>query len=65
VARALAATNRRNLRVAIVYNVVTVGLAAAGLMSPLLCAVVMPVSSLTVVLSSTHAFSRRSPLWRS
>jgi Cu2+-exporting ATPase len=64
-ARALARLNRRNLRIAVAYNVVTVALAAAGLMSPLLCALVMPLSSLTVVLSSTHAFSRRSPLWRS
>ncbi len=64
-ALALARVNRRNLRIAIAYNLATVGLAAAGLMSPLLCAVVMPLSSLTVVLSSTHAFSRRSPLWRS
>ncbi len=65
VARALQRVNRRNLTIAVVYNLATVGLAAAGLMSPLLCAVVMPVSSLTVVLSSTHALSRRSPLWRS
>jgi Cu2+-exporting ATPase len=64
-ARALARLHRRNLGIAVAYNVVTVGLAAAGLMSPLLCALVMPLSSLTVVLSSTHAFSRRSPLWRS
>jgi Cu2+-exporting ATPase len=63
--RALVRLHRKNLGIAVAYNVVTVGLAAAGLMSPLLCAVVMPISSLTVVLSSTHAFSRRSRLWRS
>jgi Cu2+-exporting ATPase len=42
-ARALAGVTRRNLAIAIAYNVVTVSLSVAGLMSPLLCAVVMPV----------------------
>ncbi|MBK9263926.1 MAG: heavy metal translocating P-type ATPase metal-binding domain-containing protein [Polyangiaceae bacterium] len=37
------------LSVAIAYNVVTVGLAYAGLMTPLLCAVLMPLSSLSTI----------------
>jgi P-type Cu2+ transporter len=48
-ARRLSRTTRRNLAMAIAYNAVTVGLAYAGLMSPLLCAVLMPASSLTVI----------------
>src|SRR6185436_9780007 len=47
-ARRLARLNRRNLAIAVAYNVVSVALAAAGQMSPLLCAVLMPVASLTV-----------------
>ena len=42
-----------NLVVALAYNVVTVSLAAAGLMTPLLCAILMPVSSLSTVLATT------------
>ena len=42
-----------NLGVALAYNLVTVSLAAAGLMTPLLCAVLMPVSSLSTVLATT------------
>jgi Cu2+-exporting ATPase len=64
-ARRLAAIHHRNLTIAVAYNVVSVGLAAAGLMSPLLCAVLMPVASLTVVLSTAFSLSRRSPLWKS
>lgn len=45
--RALARTVRRNLVIAVAYNVVTVGLAVAGKMSPVLCAVLMPLSSLS------------------
>jgi Cu+-exporting ATPase len=37
------------------YNVVGVGIAAAGLLSPLVCAVLMPVSSITVVLLAVWA----------
>jgi Cu2+-exporting ATPase len=39
----------RNLRVALGYNALAVGLAFAGVMSPLVCAVLMPVSSLTTI----------------
>ncbi len=37
------------------YNVVGVSIAAAGLLSPLVCAVLMPLSSVTVVLFSVGA----------
>jgi Cu+-exporting ATPase len=37
------------------YNVVGVSIAAAGVLSPLICAVLMPVSSLTVVLFACGA----------
>ncbi len=64
-ARALDRVRRRNLTIALAYNAVAVALAYAGLMSPLLCAVFMPVSSLTTVLTTALSLSPRSPLWRS
>jgi P-type Cu2+ transporter len=64
-ARAVRRIVRRNLALAVAYNVVAVALAYAGLMSPLLAAVAMPASSLTVVLSTLYSLNPRSPLWRS
>jgi Cu2+-exporting ATPase len=64
-ARALARVTRRNLAVAVVYNVGTVALAYAGLMSPLLCAIAMPASSLSIVALTTWSLSPRSALWKS
>ncbi len=43
---------RRNLALSLGYNVLGVSLAALGLVSPLFAAVAMPISSVTVVLSS-------------
>lgn len=43
---------RRNLGFSLVYNVLFASLALAGLVTPLLAAVLMPLSSLTVVLGS-------------
>ena len=40
---------RVNLTLAALYNVVAVGLAMAGVMTPLLCAVLMPISSLVLI----------------
>ena len=37
------------------YNLVGVSIAAAGLLSPLVCAILMPLSSVTVVLFSVVA----------
>ncbi len=55
VARVLATARRFhrvvtvNLTMAVVYNVLAVGLAAAGTMTPVLCAVLMPSSSLVLI----------------
>ncbi|WP_417387386.1 heavy metal translocating P-type ATPase [Gimesia sp.] len=48
----------RNLLLSLMYNVFAAGLALAGLINPLLAAVLMPVSSLTVLICSfvNHAF---------
>ena len=55
-ARRLRGVIRRNLGFSLVYNAGASALAIAGLVSPLLAAVLMPASSLTVILSS--AFTR-------
>jgi Cu2+-exporting ATPase len=59
-----------NLAIAIFYNAVTVTLAVAGLMTPLWCAVLMPVSSLSTVLVTAAQLTRRTrrkrrPAWTS
>ena len=64
-ARKLARVRRRNLTIAVAYNVLAVSLAYAGVMSPLVCAVFMPASSLTTILATTLSLSTRSALWRS
>jgi Cu2+-exporting ATPase len=46
---------RRNLAFSLAYNVVAVSFAITGHMSPLLAAILMPLSSMTVVLSSYRA----------
>ena len=51
---------QRNLAVALAYNTVAVALAIAGLMSPLVCAILMPLSSLSVILSTTASLSTAS-----
>jgi len=59
-ARRLRGVVRRNLGFSLLYNAGAASLAVAGLVGPLLAAVLMPVSSLTVVLSSafTRTFAR-------
>jgi Cu2+-exporting ATPase len=64
-AKKLEAVRKRNLRIAVGYNLLAVALAYAGVMSPLLCAVFMPASSLTTILATTWSLSKRSPVWRS
>ncbi len=49
-ARALSRAVRQTLALALVYNLVAVVLALLGVMSPLLCAVFMPLSSVSAVL---------------
>jgi P-type Cu2+ transporter len=43
---------RRNLALSLAYNVVAAALAMTGRIDPLVAAILMPVSSLTVVLAS-------------
>jgi Cu2+-exporting ATPase len=64
-ARVLAQVVRADLAVALVYNAITVGLALAGRMSPLLCAVLMPASSLTTIALTVAALSPRRKPWTS
>lgn len=52
-ARRLDGVITRNIRFSLVYNLAVSSLAIAGFVGPLLAAVLMPASSLTVVLSST------------
>lgn len=47
---------RRNLIMAVGYNSVAVLLAVLGLMSPLLCAVLMPISSIALIVHTRLAF---------
>lgn len=58
-AKRLARAVRLNLAIAIFYNAITVTLAVAGLMTPLWCAVLMPLSSLSTVLATTAQLTRK------
>jgi Cu2+-exporting ATPase len=58
-AKRLARVVHTNLVIAVFYNVITVTLAVAGRMTPLWCAVLMPVSSLSTVLATTVQLRRR------
>jgi P-type Cu2+ transporter len=60
----LAFVIKRILRGAIAYNVIAIALAYAGLMSPLLCAVFMPLSSLTIILATTSQLADKAS-WKS
>ncbi len=64
-ARAVARVRSMNLAIAASYNLVAVALAYAGLMSPLLCAVVMPLSSISTLGATRFALSPGSRLWKS
>lgn len=55
-ARSTLATVRRNLALSLLYNAVAVGLALLGLLTPLVAAVLMPLSSLSVIGSSSRAW---------
>jgi Cu2+-exporting ATPase len=65
VARAVRVTVRKALWFAGLYNVGAVALAYAGLMRPWLAAVLMPASSVAVLLYTAHALSHRSQAWKS
>jgi P-type Cu2+ transporter len=53
---------RRGIAWSLAYNVVGVGLCMAGLISPLMAAILMPLSSLTVVTSALRARTFDAPL---
>ena len=56
---------RRGIAFSIVYNVVGAGLAMAGLVHPLVAAIMMPASSLTVVLTAWRGRTfEEVPRWR-
>ncbi|MEO8874917.1 MAG: HAD family hydrolase, partial [Polyangiaceae bacterium] len=57
IAKRVAIVRRRNLCTALSYNVAAVALCYAGLMSPLLCAVLMPSVSLVTILATAVALS--------
>jgi Cu2+-exporting ATPase len=52
---------RRGIACSLAYNVVGVGLCMAGLISPLMAAILMPLSSLTVVTSALRARTFDAP----
>jgi len=54
-ARETLATIRRNLRFSLAYNLLAGALAVTGLIHPLIAALVMPLSSLTVLASSLRS----------
>lgn len=61
-ATATLATIRRSLKLSLAYNVIAGGLAVAGVIHPLIAALLMPASSLTVLASSlrSRAFRQES-----
>jgi len=56
---------RRNLTIAIAYNLVAISLAYAGLMSPLLATIFMPISSISILLATIASLSGRRAPWKS
>ncbi len=63
-ARALQRVLRRTLGLATVYNVAAVGLSLAGWMTPLRCAVLMPVTSLSIVAMTVASLGSGRWSWR-
>ncbi len=59
-ARKTRAVIRRNLCLAALYNAVVLGLSLGGLMTPLRCAVAMPLSSLLILLATVHSLRERT-----
>jgi cation transport ATPase len=49
---------RQNLGVSLAYNAAAVGLAAAGLLTPWVAAILMPLSSLSVLTLATARLQR-------
>jgi Cu2+-exporting ATPase len=63
-AHSLARTNARNLAAALAYNVLVVALALAGGMSPLLCAVIMPASTLVFLFATWVQLGGSNAPWK-
>jgi Cu2+-exporting ATPase len=59
-AQATLATIRRNLKFSLAYNLVAGALAVSGVIHPLIAAIAMPLSSLTVLASSLRSRAFRS-----
>ena len=59
--RATLAVIRRNLKVSLAYNLTGGTLAVLGLIHPLIAAVMMPLSSLSVLFSSSRSRGFRAP----
>ena len=64
VARKVAGVVRRNLFYAVSYNVLAVALAWSGWMRPWLAAILMPASSIAIVLFTVVSLSPRRAMWR-
>jgi Cu2+-exporting ATPase/Cu+-exporting ATPase len=56
---------RRNLILSLVYNSLSVFFVFTGVISPLVAAIVMPVSSLTVLLSTLWGTGKMRSVWKS
>ena len=61
-AKKLAVVRRRNLSIALSYNAIAVGLSYAGVMSPLLCAILMPSVSLVTIFATAVSLSQKNLL---
>lgn len=55
---------KRNLILSLIYNSVSVFFAFTGVISPLVAAIVMPVSSLTVLISTLVGTKKMRALWK-
>ncbi len=64
-ARKLTGVVRRNLVFALAYNILAISLAWAGLMSPWLAAILMPASSILIVMTTAFSLTQRSLQWKS
>jgi Cu2+-exporting ATPase len=64
-AHRLRRVQRDNLIFAATYNLVAVGLCLAGVVNPVVAAVLMPISSVTVVAITTTRLGRRGAAWMS
>ncbi|HKU38535.1 MAG TPA: HAD-IC family P-type ATPase, partial [Polyangiales bacterium] len=60
----LASIVRQNQVFAVSYNIAVVSLAVCGWMRPWLAAVLMPASSIVVLVATSLSLSRRSNLWK-